>query len=84
MMHEEELSVQLSLQEHGLQSNCIRLQNVEQKHKNFINNSIQGNEHSSNDQTSITRQLFAAFVGEFEISFEWLKYQRIIWLLHFH
>ena len=73
MMHEEELSVQLSLQDHSLQSNCIRLQNVEQKHKNFINNSIQGNEHSSNDQTSITRQLFAAFVGEFEISFEGSK-----------
>ena len=79
MMHEEELSVQLSLQDHSLQSNCIRLQNVEQKHKNFINNSIQGNEHSSNDQTSITRQLFAAFVGEFEISFKWLKYQRIMY-----
>ena len=74
MMHEEELSMQPSLQEHSLQSNCIRLQNVEQKHKNFINNSIQGNEHSSNDQTSITRQLFAALVGEFKISFKWLKY----------
>ena len=75
MMHEEELSMQSSLQEHSLQSNCIRLQNAEQKHKNFINNSIQGNEHSSNDQTSITKQLFAALVGEFKISFKRLKYR---------
>ena len=75
MMHEEELSMQSSLQEHSLQSNCIRLQNAEQTHKNFINNSIQGNEHSSNDQTSITKQLFAALVGEFKISFKRLKYR---------